>query len=133
MVLKKKCKISLIILLMVTIVNELLFTIAVRRNVLFVVIYVIIILLSVHYVPICRFNENAWIYIMTSLGAVCGNIYMIKKILSILMQNNNCFSEIVLSIIIYLCLNSIEQLVIGIIGRMIYRKQNIEMWQEGEV
>lgn len=49
------------------------------------------------------------------------------------MQNNSCFSEIVLSIIIYLCLNSIEQLVIGIIGRMIYRKQNIEMWQEGEV
>ncbi len=118
---------------MVTIVNELLFTIAVRRNVLFVVAYVIIILLSVHYVPTCRFNESAWIYIMTSLGAVCGNIYMIKKILSILMQNNNCFSEIVLSIIIYLCLNSIEQLVIGIIGRMIYRKQNIEMWQEGEV
>lgn len=130
---KKKCNISLIILLMVTIVNELLFTIAVRRNVLFVVAYVIIILLSVHYVPTCRFNESAWIYIMTSLGAVCGNIYMIKKILSILMQNNNCFSEIVLSIIIYLCLNSIEQLVIGIIGRMIYRKQNIEMWQEGEV
>lgn len=132
MVLKKKCNISLIILLMVTIVNELLFTIAVRRNVLFAVVYVITILLSVHYVPICRFNENAWIYIMTSLGSVCGNIYMIKKILSVLMQNNNCFSEIVLSIIIYLCLNSIEQLVIGIIGRMIYRKQNIEMWQEGE-
>ena len=89
------------------------------------VVLIASVLFIVGVVPWCRQHENMWLFVLTAIGSVPINISLTHYIIDIGIFETGfpILGMVVTSIEIYLLLLGIEEIVIGVLGRMIWKKQ----------
>ena len=73
----------------------------------------------------CKEHENIWLFLLTAIGSVPINISLTRNIivLGIFETGFPILGTVVTSIEIYLLLLGLEEIIIGVLGRMIWKKQ----------
>lgn len=74
-------------------------------------------------VPHCRQHENMWLLIFTTIASIPINVLVTKEFYFAFDSGVPIIGTICSVIQVYLILWTIEQLVIGLVGRFIWRKQ----------
>ena len=76
-------------------------------------------------VPWCRQHENMWLFVLTAIGSVPINITLTHDIIDmgILETGFPIFGVVVTSVEVYLLLLGMQELAIGVLGRMLWKKQ----------
>ena len=89
------------------------------------VVLIVSILFIVAVVPWCRLHENMWLFVLTAIGSVPINITLTRYIIDmgILETGFPVLGVLVTSLEIYLLLLGIEEIIIGVLGRMIWKRQ----------
>lgn len=89
------------------------------------IILIVSVFLIVVVVPLCRHHENMWLFVLTAIGSVPINLSLTHCIIDsgILKNRFPVLVRVVTSVEIYLLLLGIEEIVIGVFGRMIWKKQ----------
>lgn len=83
------------------------------------------VLFIVAIVPWCRQHENMWLFVLTAIGSVPININLTRLIIDIGIFETGVpiLGVLVTSVEIYLLLLGIEEIVIGVLGRIIWKRQ----------
>lgn len=94
-------------------------------SLMWLIIGVITILFVVGIVPDCRKYENIWLFILTAIGTIPINISITRRMISLGLFDSGIpvVGVVIASIEIYLLLLTIEELFIGVIGRVIWKQQ----------
>lgn len=89
------------------------------------VVLILSVLFIVGVVPWCRQHENMWLFVLTAIGSMPINISLTHYIINwgIFETGFPVLGIVVTSIEIYLLLLGVEEIVIGVLGRMIWKKQ----------
>lgn len=89
------------------------------------VVLIVSVLFIVAVVPWCRQHENMWLFVLTAIGSVPINITLTRYIIDmgILETGFPVLGVLVTSLEIYLLLLGIEEIIIGVLGRMIWKRQ----------
>ena len=88
-------------------------------------VLILSVLFIVAVVPCCRQHENLWLFVLTAIGSVPINIILTQYItdLGILETGFPVIGVVVTSVEIYLLLLGIEEIIVGVLGRMIWKRQ----------
>ncbi len=100
--------------------------IAARTMSLFwLVVLIVSLLFIVAVIPWCRQHENMWLFVLTAIGSVPINITLTRYVIDmgILETGFPVLGVLVTSLEIYLLLLGIEEIIIGVLGRMIWKRQ----------
>ena len=100
--------------------------IAARTMSLFwLVVLIVSLLFIVAVIPWCRQHENMWLFVLTAIGSVPINITLTRCVIDmgILETGFPVLGVLVTSLEIYLLLLGIEEIIIGVLGRMIWKRQ----------
>lgn len=100
--------------------------IAARTMSLFwLVVLIVSLLFIVAVIPWCRQHENMWLFVLTAIGSVPINITLTRYVIDmgILETGFPVLGVLVTSLEIYLILLGIEEIIIGVLGRMIWKRQ----------
>ena len=89
------------------------------------VVLIASILFIVAVVPWCRQYENMWLFVLTAIGSVPINITLTRYVIDmgILETGFPVLGVLVTSLEIYLFLLGIEEIIIRVLGRMIWKRQ----------
>lgn len=89
------------------------------------VVWILSVLFIVGVVPGCRQHENMWLFVLTAIGSMPINISLTHYIIDfgIFETGFPVLGIVVTSVEIYLLLLGVEEIVIGVLGRMIWKKQ----------
>lgn len=89
------------------------------------IVLIVSVLFIVGVVSWCRQHENMWLFALTALGSVPINISLTRYIIDIGIFETGfpILGMVVTSIEIYLLLLGLEEIIIGVLGRMIWKKQ----------
>ena len=89
------------------------------------VVLILSVLFIVGVVPGCRQHENMWLFVLTAIGSMPINISLTQYIIDfgIFETGFPVLGIVVTSVEIYLLLLGVEEIVIGVLGRMIWKKQ----------
>ena len=89
------------------------------------VVLIAAVLFIVGVVPWCRQHENMWLFVLTAIGSVPINITLTHYILDIGIFETDfpVLGVFITSLEIYLLLLGIEEIIIGVLGRMIWKRQ----------
>ncbi len=95
------------------------------------VISVILIYLFVGICKICRKRESLWVFILVALIMIPFNIYMIRSILSYVGNYTDIrwFVKLAICPLLYIVIFCIEEIILGIIGRLIWKRQYVLKWE----
>ncbi len=76
-------------------------------------------------VSFCKGHENIWLFILTMIGTIPMNIKVTNLILELDVLNSGVpiIGPIIATIEAYLLVLAFEEIIIGIIGRMLFKKQ----------
>ena len=90
-----------------------------------VVFYVASLLFIVGTTACCKKQENMWLYALNVVGSTPINITITKQIMMLDIFNSGVpvIGDVIAYVEIYLIVLSIEQLLLGIIGRIIWKEQ----------
>lgn len=93
------------------------------RGLAILALFLIIIAVAIN--PICKKHESLWIFVMTSIATIPINTSLAIKYSRVLMllYSDNIVGRVVLFLIIYSVLFSVEQTTLGIIGCLIWKRQ----------
>lgn len=100
--------------------------IAARTMSLFWLVALIVsVLFIVAVIPWCRQHENMWLFVLTAIGSVPINITLTRYIIDmdIFETGFPVLGVLVTSLEVYLLLLGIEEIIIGVLGRMIWKRQ----------
>lgn len=100
--------------------------IAARTMSLFWLLALIVsVLFIVAVIPWCRQHENMWLFVLTAIGSVPINITLTRYIIDmdIFETGFPVLGVLVTSLEVYLLLLGIEEIIIGVLGRMIWKRQ----------
>ena len=100
--------------------------IAARTMSLFwIVVLIVSLLFIVAVIPWCRQHENMWLFVLTAIGSVPINITLTRYVIDmgILETGFPVLGVLVTSLEIYLFLLGIEEIIIRVLGRMIWKRQ----------
>lgn len=89
------------------------------------VVLIVSVLFIVAVIPWCRQHENMWLFVLTAIGSVPINITLTRYVIDmgILETGFPVLGVLVTSLEIYLLLLGIEEIIIGVLGRMIWKRQ----------
>lgn len=95
------------------------------RSLFWLVVLIVSILFIVAVVPWCRHHENMWLFVLTAIGSVPINITLTRYIIDmdIFETGFPVLGVLVTSLEIYLLLLGTEEIIIGVLGRMIWKRQ----------
>lgn len=84
--------------------------------------------------PLCRMRQSIWLFVVSAFITTPINLLLIQKmgIWIILLGAFNRFTYYLIVIELLLLLLSIEEIVFGLIGRLIWRNQNKIEFSDGE-
>lgn len=88
-----------------------------------VVINIIALYVFVGVVPICRKHENVWLFLLTFFQSMPINIKLTGIAMSSVFQKTMGFQKIIMAIEVYMALLALEEIVIGVAGRLLWRRQ----------
>ena len=94
------------------------------HSVCFLVMLVLSLFVIIGAVPIFKKRENMWMFLLVAFTSIPTNIYVIYLTLSLeSFENYFSFMMVLWGILLYCILLSIEEIVFGLITRIIWRKQ----------
>jgi len=90
-----------------------------------IIVNILLMYLLVAKLPVCHRRENVWLFVLTAISSVPINVKATWILLyyGLLSSGIPILGEILGVIQIYLLLFTVEEMVIGIVGRYIWKKQ----------
>lgn len=129
---KKKNQINAIAFLISIAIPTISSAIATKHTSVALLIFAIGMLLMLK-IPVFKHRENLWMFAIASFATIPINIPLVKMICqSSVLANGRIASDIFKSIVVYALLFSVEQIVLGILTRLFYRRQYKLFKEEGE-
>lgn len=121
---KKKNKLTPAIFFLLIMFPTVLSSIAVRHSSVILIIITAIALFVMLKIPVFKHRENLWMFVLATFGTLPVNFSLIKKASDLLsIFGDTIISAIFAKFITYAILFALEQLILGIITRLFYRKQ----------
>ncbi|MBR5800443.1 MAG: hypothetical protein IKY23_10335 [Lachnospiraceae bacterium] len=77
----------------------------------------------VRIMPLCRGYEGLWLFSLTAMGSIPLNIKLIAYLLNSWFVLGNSVIAILTTIELYLCILAVEEIIIGVLGRIIWQRQ----------
>lgn len=74
-------------------------------------------------IPMSRGYEGLWVFLLTAIGSIPLNIKLIAYLLDTWFAFGNSAIVILTAIELYLCILAVEEIIIGVIGRIIWKRQ----------
>ncbi len=95
------------------------------------IISVILIYLFVGFCKICRKRESLWIFLLVAVIMIPFNICMIRAVLSYIGEYREIrwFVKLGVCPLLYIVMFCIEEIICGIIGRLIWKRQYVLKWE----
>lgn len=93
---------------------------AIKASIILSILSILLTIIDVAVLPVCKNNENVWTFFMTVLTVTPINI---KIIVHFIQGNVNLFIGIVMGLLLYFIMLSIEEIIAGVIVRIIWPKQ----------
>lgn len=91
-----------------------------KASIILSILSILLTIIDVAVLPVCKNNENVWTFFMTALTVTPINI---KIIVHFIQGNVNLFIGIVMGLLLYFIMLSIEEIIAGVIVRIIWPKQ----------
>lgn len=91
-----------------------------KASIILSILSILLIVIDIAILPICKNNENVWTFFMIALTVTPINI---KIIIHFIQGNVNLFIGIVIGLLLYFIMLSIEEIIAGVIVRIIWPKQ----------
>lgn len=99
---------------------------AIRHSPILIVLMPIALLISVALTPRARKRENVWMFLLVAVSGVPVNIIVIRWFLGLSFFETHFFVlAFFRSVALYLMLLSMEELILGVVTRMIWKNQYI--------
>lgn len=92
---------------------------------------VALIFLLISSVSFCKGQENTWAFLICLLVTVPLNVKFVKSAVDLIFEYNNIFARGIISCAIYLYILMPEELFIGIVTRVIWRRQKESFCRAG--
>lgn len=97
---------------------------AIRHSTILIVLMPIALLISVALTPWARKRENIWMFLLVAVSGVPVNIIVIRWLLGLSFFETHFFVlAFSRSVALYLMLLSMEELILGVVTRMIWKNQ----------
>lgn len=97
---------------------------AIRHSPILIVLMPIALLISVALTPWARKRENIWMFLLVAVSGVPVNIIVIRWLLGLSFFETHFFVlAFFRSVVLYLMLLSMEELILGVVIRMIWKNQ----------
>lgn len=97
---------------------------AIRHSPILIVLVPIALLISVALTPWARKRENIWMFLLVAVSGVPVNIIVIRWLLGLTVFETHFFVlAFFRSVALYLMLLSMEELILGVVTRMIWKNQ----------
>ena len=97
---------------------------AIRHSTILIVLMPIALLISVALTPWARKRENIWMFLLVAVSGVPVNIIVIRWLLGLSFFETHFFVlAFFRSVALYLMLLSMEELILGVVTRMIWKNQ----------
>lgn len=91
-----------------------------KGSIIFSLLSILLMVIDIAALPICKNNENVWTFFMIALTVTPINI---RIIVHFIQGNVNLFIGIVMGLLLYFIMLSIEEIIAGVIVRIIWPKQ----------
>ncbi len=91
-----------------------------KASIILSILSILLTVTDVAVLPVCKNNENVWTFFMIALTVTPINI---KIIVHFIQGNINLFIGIVMGLLLYFIMLSIEEIIVGVIVRIIRSKQ----------
>lgn len=91
-----------------------------KASIILSILSILLTVTDVAVLPVCKNNENVWTFFMIALTVTPINI---KIIVHFIQGNVNLFIGIVMGLLLYFIMLSIEEIIAGTIVRIIWPKQ----------
>lgn len=101
--------------------------VAKTMSLFWIAIWIIAMMVMVGTVPYCRWYESMWLFVLTAIGSVPINIVLTCKVIDSGLFDGSftLLGNIVAWVEIYFLLLAIEEIGIGILGRIFWKKQKM--------
>lgn len=97
---------------------------AIKHSPIIILLVPIALLISVALTPWARKRENIWMFLLVAVAGVPVNIIVIRWFLGLPFFESHIFVLTVFrSVVLYLMILSIEELILGVVTRMIWKHQ----------
>ena len=96
----------------------------IKHSIAFFVIYILAHFLVLKIIPAFKHRENICMFVIVAISSIPINIYLFRMLSSMeLIFNSLLVVNILRGILYYIVLLSVEEIVMGILTRMIWKKQ----------
>lgn len=94
-------------------------------SLLWILFTVLILFFVVSVLKICRRRENLWLFIYTAICGIPINLAIVKERMVLFFFDSGIpiVGTIIATVEVFLLLFAIEEIVVGVIGRIIWRRQ----------
>lgn len=99
---------------------------SIKGSLILIIVTIASVFLSVSVVPVCRKRESLWMFVFIAIVGFPINVYVISYwLMAFKIYLDILIIEILLAGLCYCLLLSIEEIVIGLLTRLIWQKQYI--------
>lgn len=95
----------------------------VKKSALFGIISILLLFIIVLLVPLCKGNENIWMFFLSNITLLPINVMIIKSIISYINVGSGIFSKIVTAILVYFVISQIQEIILGVAVRILKPNQ----------
>lgn len=96
-----------------------------RFSVMRLIISVVLLFIIVKALPMCRGYESLWLFVLTVIGSIPINARLVVEALDmgLFYSGIPVIGTVMTAVEIYLCALAVEETLIGVIGRILWKKQ----------
>lgn len=85
---------------------------------------IVLLFFAVCFLPCCRGHENIWMFVLVAWTGIPINVKLVRMITGVLQMDEGMFPLVLLrEILLYIIVFCIEELVLGVLTRLIWRRQ----------
>lgn len=94
-------------------------------SVMRLIISVVLLFMIVKVLPMCRGYESLWLFVLTVIGSIPINARLVVETLDmgLFYSGIPVIGAVMTAVEVYLCALAVEEIVIGMLGRILWKKQ----------
>lgn len=94
-------------------------------SLMWLIISVVLLFAIVKVLPMCRGYESLWLFVLTAIGSVPINARLAVETLEmgLFYSGIPVIGAVITVVEVYLCVLAVEEIVIGVLGRILWKKQ----------
>lgn len=94
-------------------------------SVMRLIISVVLLFMIVKVLPMCRGYESLWLFVLTVIGSIPINARLVVETLDmgLFYSGVPVIGAVMTAVEVYLCALAVEEIVIGVLGRILWKKQ----------